>query len=79
MRGNKELFRGLTTKQLNLMEQYKNLFSDTNNYQEYRTTIQKISATGTPLLPFIGVTLRDITIIEEVNKVTRDTGIMQHL
>ncbi len=55
----------LGQKTQQLMAGYMELMSSDNNYQLYRAALKEA---GSPCIPFVGVTLTDLTFIEDGNK-----------
>jgi hypothetical protein len=57
--------QGISTASLDMFKRLENEMKPTKNYQLYRERMQKLKKENTPLLPWLGLILKDITFMDE--------------
>lgn len=65
----KPFWEEVPEKYMDKLKEMQELLDNRNNYRAYRT---RLSNTDGPVVPYLGVFLRDLTFIEEGNEDTRD-------
>jgi len=63
----KQTWGALSDKYKETMERLENLMENKQNYKNYRERLTRIKQNGEPVLPYLGVYLRDLTFIDEGN------------
>jgi len=66
-------FEMLGKKHLKSLEEMKVLFNPTSSFKNYR---QMLASASVPIIPYFGVTLSDLTFIDEGNADTFDNGLI---
>lgn len=61
----KHTWGGISTAALDMFKRLENEMKPTKNYQLYREKMQKLKKENIPLLPWLGLILKDITFMDE--------------
>lgn len=61
----KHTWGGISAAGLEMFKRLENEMKPTKNYQLYRERMQKLKSENTPLLPWLGLILKDITFMDE--------------